>query len=472
MNPNSNAPRKGIWTNYQQPTLPTLQERLEIAKRNFETAKKNFEELFDLEQAKKNIEKNFEELFDFEQAKKNFEEFFDLEAAKIRLEDIFGKKEEFQQELPPPTQLPFVQTQYQQPSQTYGGTFFERVQKDFNTAFHIPQPQYYPPTQFSTEQVVNPTPGPVLRPLLPKMNSQMQDRGNDVVSMMRDQLSKLALKPNKKTPVRRSGAVRKSTKGGWTPEEDTILRTAVLECNGKNWKRISEHLKDRSPIQCLHRWQKVLNPTLVKGPWTPEEDSLLIELVKQIGTENWSMIASKLQGRIGKQCRERWYNHLDPNIRKDPFSKDEEEILLEAHARLGNKWSEISQLLPGRTDNQVKNHYHSYMYHKEKGTLDIRDKKKVKLQRPRSEIPLGFQVYVKQMSEYETYTTSDHLSSFTSMSSPQLEDSEFIEEDIHSSIDDHTEEYISDMDLELDAIHEPKKKKMDRTMSFDARINN
>jgi len=77
-----------------------------------------------------------------------------------------------------------------------------------------------------------------------------------MVQKMKDQLSKLAIKPQKKAPVRRSGAVRKSTKGGWTNEEDEILTNAVNECKGKNWKKISEKLKDRTPIQCLHRWQK------------------------------------------------------------------------------------------------------------------------------------------------------------------------------------------------------------------------
>jgi len=274
-----------------------------------------------------------------------------------------------------------------------------------------------------------------------------------MVQKMKDQLSKLAIKPQKKAPVRRSGAVRKSTKGGWTNEEDEILTNAVNECKGKNWKKISEKLKDRTPIQCLHRWQKVLNPTLVKGPWAPEEDKLVMQLVLQHGTDNWSFIASKLQGRIGKQCRERWYNHLDPNIKKDPLTPEEENILLEAHNTLGNKWSEIANLLPGRTDNQLKNHFHSYMYHKEKGTLGTREKKKTKLQRHRSEIPVQFQSSIF-LSEFDqgTNSTSD-LSSFTTFDSPQLED-------FQNDFD-----FVSDVDLELDAIQ--KKKKLDRPLSLD-----
>lgn len=58
-------------------------------------------------------------------------------------------------------------------------------------------------------------------------------------------------------------------------------------------------------MQCLHRWQKVLNPSLIKGPWTKQEDEKLVILVQTQGAKNWSKIANNLPGRIGKQCRER-----------------------------------------------------------------------------------------------------------------------------------------------------------------------
>lgn len=66
--------------------------------------------------------------------------------------------------------------------------------------------------------------------------------------------------------------IKKSSRGHWTREEDKLLEEAVRKFKGKSWKKIAQQLPGRTDVQCLHRWQKVLNPKLIKGPWSELED--------------------------------------------------------------------------------------------------------------------------------------------------------------------------------------------------------
>ena len=74
----------------------------------------------------------------------------------------------------------------------------------------------------------------------------------------------------------------------------------------------------------------------------------MVQLVHRYGPKKWTQIAKHLNGRIGKQCRERWHNHLDPNINKSPWTEEEDRLLAQAHEQYGNQWAKIAKLLPGR----------------------------------------------------------------------------------------------------------------------------
>jgi hypothetical protein len=138
----------------------------------------------------------------------------------------------------------------------------------------------------------------------------------------------------------------------WNQEEDKILRKAILYYGPKNWQQISYCLDGRNNSQCFHRWMKGIDPKIKRDKWSFEEDLTLgISLNKIYQKKKWSKIANHLLGRTDIQCRERWCNILDPSLEDVEWTNEEDLKLLNLYRKYGNKWSLIAKHYGNRTDN-------------------------------------------------------------------------------------------------------------------------
>lgn len=164
-----------------------------------------------------------------------------------------------------------------------------------------------------------------------------------------------------------------AAKKNWTTDESRLLVWAVknytvgkkihpAKLDKNDWMQIAGFIPGRNDSQCMYKFNQDKKSTISKSNWVKQEDEELIRLIRLNGTRQWSNIASTFNAKLhtnrnGKQCRERWVNFLNPEIKKDPFSLEEDILILQRRLTIGNKWSEIIKEMPGRTENNVKNRF-------------------------------------------------------------------------------------------------------------------
>lgn len=104
---------------------------------------------------------------------------------------------------------------------------------------------------------------------------------------------------------------------------------------------------------------KPSSASLRKGPWSTEEDAILLDWVKLNGANKWTECSKKIRGRSGKQCRERWVNILNPSVKKGNWSEEEQDRIFDGLVKSLGSWSSLAKKLPGRTENSIKNYFYS-----------------------------------------------------------------------------------------------------------------
>jgi hypothetical protein len=166
-------------------------------------------------------------------------------------------------------------------------------------------------------------------------------------------------------------SMHKSSNFVWSKEEDMRLTEIMKKFkNPRDWEPIAkEHGCNRSAKECHERWIRYLKPGVRKGQWTDHEDAIVVEAVSNSSEQpftRWSDLAQRLPGRVGKQIRDRWVNHLNPAINHLPFSREDDLLLWEGHKKLGKRWVEISTKYfnSTRSENHIKNRWYSASFKK------------------------------------------------------------------------------------------------------------
>jgi hypothetical protein len=184
----------------------------------------------------------------------------------------------------------------------------------------------------------------------------------------------------------------------WTREEDLKLIHLFNNYQIKNWKKISQIIKSKSPQQCSYRFQKLSSKTY-KSNWNHKDDISLVELIEIYGND-WEKIAERLKKPI-ETIQERYNNKLNPKLKRSKFTVEEDEKVIELHHKFGNNWTEIAKYLPDRNALMIKNRFYSVL------------RKKILNNKVNSKDILNDESLNKNLSDIKNYTKDDNKSTVT-----------------------------------------------------------
>ena len=183
-----------------------------------------------------------------------------------------------------------------------------------------------------------------------------------------------------------------------SPEEDKILSKCINSKNIKNFSEISIKLSGRTINQCRMRWKKSKR-VLKKGQWSLHEDKLLKEWIEKNGPKYWEQCGQFIHGRSGKQCREHWINCLNPELIKGDWTTEEDFLIMHFYEKYNGSWKKIIYLFNGRSENSIKNRFFSQLRKLATNGMNIEERKKcskIKLEELKNFLEEGLRISKKE----------------------------------------------------------------------------
>ena len=220
----------------------------------------------------------------------------------------------------------------------------------------------------------------------------------------------------------------------WTLEKNKKLANLVDNPKNKSFQEISKRIPGHSSLQCRRRWTKS-KKGITKGQWSIEEDRLLEEWIQKVGPRKWEQCGKFINSRSGKQCREHWSNCLNPQLIKGEWTYEEDFLIMHFYEKCNGSWKKIIQLFNGRTENSIKNRFFSQLRKIATKYMDKTDKKscaKIKLDELKNYLKEGLSIAKRDFLEVNPMT-EEELNKFISQKELKMKQKMKEEKELYES---------------------------------------